>query len=29
VRVETRDIQTDTEWLTSLDMFGMVTGRAT
>jgi len=24
----TRDIQTDTEWLTSLDMFGMVTTRA-
>lgn len=25
---DTRDIQTDTEWLTSLDMFGMVTARA-
>lgn len=25
---DTRDIQTDTEWLTSLDMFGMVTRRA-
>lgn len=25
---DTRDIQTDTEWLTSLDMFGMVTSRA-
>jgi ABC-type transporter Mla maintaining outer membrane lipid asymmetry ATPase subunit MlaF len=25
---DTRDIQTDTEWLTSLDLFGMVTTRA-
>jgi ABC-type lipoprotein export system ATPase subunit len=25
---DTRDIQTDTEWLTSLDVFGMVTTRA-
>jgi len=25
---DTRDIQTDTEWLTSLDLFGMVTSRA-
>lgn len=25
---DTREIQTDTEWLTSLDMFGMVTTRA-
>lgn len=25
---DTRDIQTDTEWLTSLDIFGMVTARA-
>lgn len=25
---DTRDIQTDTEWLTSLDVFGMVTARA-
>lgn len=25
---DTRDIRTDTEWLASLDLFGMVTGRA-